>query len=84
MVIAIEHILTTGPGTLLAKVDIKNAFQLLPVHPADHYMLAIKWNNQVYKYIDTCLSFGLHSAPKLFNILAIWIIESKGVSSILH
>ena len=31
---AIKHILTTGPGTLLTKVDIKNAFRLLPVHPA--------------------------------------------------
>ena len=43
---AIKHILTTGLGTLLAKVDIKNAFRLLPVHPADHHMLAMKWNNQ--------------------------------------
>ena len=77
--IAIKHILTTGPGTLLAKVDIKNAFRLLPVHPADRHMLAMKWNNQVY--IDTRLSFGLRSAPKLLNILAdllSWILESKG------
>ena len=65
---AIEHILTTGPGSLLAKIDIKNAFQLLPVHPANRHMLAMKWNDQLY--IDTCLPFGLHSAPKLFNILA--------------
>ena len=82
---AIKHILTTGPGTLLAKVDIKNAFRLLPVHPADRHMLATKWNNQVY--IDTRLPFGLRSAPKLFNILAdllSWILESKGVSPILH
>ena len=82
---AIKHILTTGPGTLLAKVDIKNAFRLLPVHPADRHMLAMKWNNQVY--IDTRLPFGLRSAPKLFNILAdflSWILESKGVSPILH
>ena len=50
---AIEHILTTGPGTLLTKIDIKNAFQLLPVHPADHHILAMKWNGQLY--IDTCL-----------------------------
>ena len=83
---AIEHILTTGPGTLLAKIDINNAFQLPPVHPADHHMLAMKWNDQLY--IDTCQPFGLRSAPKLFNILAdllSWIIESKkGVSPILH
>ena len=64
----IKHILITSRGTLLTKVDIKNAFWLLPVHPADRHMLVMKWNNQVY--IDTHLPFGLHSAPKLFNILA--------------
>jgi len=57
-----------GKGTLLAKIDIKNAFHLLPVHPADRYMLGMQWNGSIY--IDTCLLFGLQSAPKLFNILA--------------
>ena len=65
---AIEHILTLGASTWLAKIDIRNAFRLLPVHPADHHMLGMRWNNQIY--IDTCLLFGLRSAPKLFNILA--------------
>ena len=63
---AIQEILQTGPGTLLAKVDIKNAFRLLPVHPADRCLLGMKWKNMVY--IDTCLPFGLSSAPRLFNI----------------
>ena len=82
---AIEHILTSGAGTWLAKIDIRNAFRLLPVHPADRHMLGMRWNNQVY--IDTCLPFGLRSAPKLFNILAdllSWILQSKGVSPVLH
>ena len=45
----------------------------------------MRWNNNIY--IDTCLPFGLRSAPKLFNILAdllLWIVEAKGVSPILH
>ena len=82
---AIKCILDMGPGTLLAKVDIKNAFRLLPVHPADRHMLAMNWNNQIY--IDTCLPFGLCSVPKLFNILAdllSWILAVRGVSPILH
>jgi len=34
---AINHIIDLqGPGTLLAKVDIKSAFHLLPVHSSDH------------------------------------------------
>ena len=32
---AVQQILTLGPGALLAKIDIKSAFRLLPVHPAD-------------------------------------------------
>ena len=45
----------------------------------------MNWNTQTF--IDMCLPFGLHSAPKLFNILAdflSWILEKKGVSPILH
>ena len=82
---AIRQILAFGPGNLLAKIDIKSAFRLLPVHPADRYLLAMQWNHQIY--IDMCLPFGLRSAPKLFNILAdflSWIVEQKGVSPVLH
>jgi len=63
-----EHILTLGAGSQLAKIDIRNAFRLLPVHQADRHMLGMKWNDQVY--IDTCLLFGFRSAPELFNVLA--------------
>jgi len=57
-----------GPNTLLSKVDIKSAFRLIPVHPDDRHLLAMRWHNQVY--IDSCLPFGLRSAPKLFNLMA--------------
>jgi len=60
-------------------VDIKRAFHLLPVHLADRHLLAMNWNAQIFN--DTCLPFGLRSAPKFFNILAdllSWILEQKG------
>ena len=82
---AIDHIIATGPHTLLAKIDIKNAFRLLPVHPADRYLLAMEWKNAIY--LDTCLPFGLQSAPKLFNILAellAWIVQRNGVTFSIH
>lgn len=75
----------TWPGTLLAKIDIKNAFQLLPVHPTDRHLLAMEWENAIY--LDTCLPFGLRSAPKLFNILAellTWIAHQNGVTYSIH
>ena len=38
---AIQGIMQLGQGTLLAKIDIKSAFWLLPVHPADRHLLAM-------------------------------------------
>ena len=73
---AIAKIIETGPNSLLAKVDIKHAFRLLPVHPTDRHLLTMEWKQSLY--IDTCLPFGLRSKPKLFNILAdllMWITK---------
>ena len=82
---AVQQILTLGPGTSLAKIDIKSAFRLLPVHSADRHLLGMKWNGEIY--LDSCLPFGLRSAPRLFNILADlleWILQQEGVSVCLH
>ena len=82
---AIKEFIQLGRGALLAKIDIKSAFRLLPVHPADRNMLGMRWNDGVY--IDTCLPFGLRSAPKLFNILAdvlTLIAKQNGVSFLIH
>ena len=70
---------------MLAKIDIKNAFRLLPVHPRDRHLLGMSLSNGIY--IDTCLPFGLRSAPKLFNVMADllgWILQQQGVSELLH
>ena len=82
---AIHRIIQLGPNTLLAKLDIKSAVRLLPVHPADRHLLGMGLYNSIY--LDTCLSFRLHSASKLFNILADlleWIASQKGISVCLH
>ena len=82
---AINQILTLSPGTLLAKVDIRSTFRLLSVYPVDSHFLVMHWNKQLY--IDTCLLFGLWSAPNLSNILAdllTWILNQQGISPVLH
>ena len=82
---AIKQITKLGSGTLLAKADIKSAFRLLPVHPADRHLLQMAWNGSIY--VDTCLPFGLRSAPKIFNILADllqWCLQQQGVSHVMH
>ena len=82
---AIRNLPTLGKGALLAKVDIKHTFRLIPVHPVDCHMLVMEWKSGVY--IDTCLLFSCRSTPKLFNIMAdllAWILEHQRVTSILH
>jgi len=77
--------LKLGCGTHLAKIDIKNAFRLLLVHPADRHLLGMHWRDGLF--IDTCLPFGLRLAPRLSNILADfmgWILQQQGVFPLLH
>jgi len=75
-----------GPGTLLSKIDLKNAFRLIPVRPADWNLLGIYWCGNYY--VDTCVPFGLHSAPAIFNCLTSaihWILQNNyNVKHLLH
>ena len=74
-----------GRGTLIAKIDIKAAYRLVPVNPQDRLWLATKWDGGMY--IDCMLPFGLRSAPKIFNALADaleWVVAKEGVEHIYH
>ena len=48
----INQVVKLGPGTLLVKADIKGAFRLLPVHPADCQLLQITWKGFVLFVTD--------------------------------
>ena len=70
---------------MLAKLDIKNGYRIVPVHPDDRRFLGMKWQGQVY--VDAALPFGLRSAPKIFNALADaleWILRVHGVEHLWH
>ena len=72
----IKEILALGPDSLLAKIDIKSAYRIVPVHPDDRHLLGMCFHDQVY--IDAALLFGLRPAPKVFNALAdalLWILK---------
>ena len=43
----------------------ESAYRLIPVHPQDHPLQAMKRHNRIY--VDPMLPFGLRSAPKIFN-----------------
>ena len=61
-------IASVGKGALLAKVDIKSAYRIMPVHPEDRPLLGMQWKGELY--VDTCLPFGLRSAPRIFTAVA--------------
>ena len=80
-----QCILDCGQGALLAKMDVKEAFRNIPIHPDDRPLLAMRWNNKIF--VDKCLPFGLRSAPIIFSAVADalqWIIQQKGVNHIFH
>ena len=64
---AAELIHTLGKGCLLAKLDLREAYRAVPVHPSDQGLLAVSWRSTIY--IDRALPFGLRSAPKIFSAL---------------
>ena len=74
-----------GRGTILAKVNIRSAYRLVPVHPEDRWLLGMMWNGGLY--VDTVLPFGLRSAPKIFTAVADaieWVAKSSGVETVCH
>ena len=75
-----------GKGALMAKVDLKSAFRMVPFRCQDWELLGMKWKEAYY--VDTCLPFGLRSAPYLFNQFAEalqWILQHNyGLQWLIH
>ena len=72
-----------GRGTRLAKVDIKSAYRIVPVHSEDRALLGMLWDGALY--VDSVLPFG--SAPKIFTAIADaleWKVKEEGVGVIFH
>ena len=69
----------------MAKMDIKSAYRLVPVHPQDRLLLGMRWNKRIF--VDNMLHFGLRSALKLFTAIADaleWVIEQRKVAWVYH
>ena len=56
---AVRLLLKHGVGSLMAKVDLKSAFRMVPVRDEDWDLLGMYWHRRYY--VDTCLPFGLRS-----------------------
>ncbi len=74
-----------GKGEVLAKMDVKQAYRNIPVHPNDRGLLGMHWEGHVY--VDKTLPFGLRSAPLLFTAVADalqWVMQQRGVRWLFH
>jgi len=83
---AITILRSLGPGSFMAKTDLKSAFRLMTIHPKDWNLLGIYWQSQYY--IDLYHPFGLRSAPFLFNQISNaleWILKHNyGLHHVIH
>jgi len=83
---AVAIVQKLGKNCLMAKTDIKSAFRVIPIHPDYYELLGVYWDNKFY--YDTCLCFGLRSAPKIFDDFSSmleWIgTHRAGVSNLIH
>ena len=60
-------------GALLAKVDIKSAYRLIPVHPEDRPLQATRWSDQIYVDPMLPVADALH-----------WYLGHRGITHLFH
>ena len=73
-----QALLHSGPYTQMAKIDIRNAYRIIPVAPGDRVLLGMSW--KVAVYVDTVLPFGLRSSADAL----LWILRQNGIRNIFH
>ena len=82
---AVSRILQLGRGARLVKLDLKNAYRMIPIHPHDQHLLGVSWEGGTY--VDRALPFGLRSAPKVFSTVAdmiAWALHRAGIEHQIH
>ena len=55
------------PNDWLVKLDLKDAYFVVPTHHDFKRLLRFRWSGQLFQY--QCLPFGLSSAPRVFTKL---------------
>ena len=83
---AIKLLKRLGHGCFMAKTDVKSAFRIIPIHPADFSLLGMKWENMYY--FDRCLAMGLSSSCAIFESFSTaleWLsINQLGACAVVH
>jgi hypothetical protein len=72
-------------GAFMAKLDLRSAYRMVPVHSSDQHLLGVRWGSA--SYCDAALPFGLRSAPIIFNSIAdalAWAMKCRGIENVVH
>lgn len=62
----------------MAKMDIKDGFRNIPIHPRDYHLLGFRWEDKFY--FDKCLPMGASSSCQIFEKLSTalhWIMINR-------
>ncbi len=82
---AIALIKRLGPGCFLAKMDIQNAFRIIPIRPADYDLLGMSWEGTFY--YDKAMPMGCSSSCRTFEIFSSafeWIQNHLNIPHLIH
>lgn len=74
----IDIVQRLGSNTLMGKMDIKSAFRLLPINPADFDLLGFKLGEQYF--VDKCLPMGCAISCALFekfSSILEWLVQER-------
>lgn len=82
----VDMIAELGQGAELGKVDIKNAFRLLPIYPGDFELLGFKFQGKYY--YDKCLPMGCSLSCAIFEKFSTFLewatVENSGLDTLSH
>ncbi len=62
----------------MAKLDIKGAFRIVPLHPCQYHLMGFKCENKYY--YDKNLAMGLSSSCQIFETISeavVFILNTK-------
>lgn len=83
---AIKLIKTAGKGAWLGKVDIVDAFKVMPLHPFQWHLFDVQWRGKMSSSVR--LTFGYRSSPRIFVTLSeafYWILLNNcNLPFVLH
>ena len=67
------------------KLDLKDAYLQVPIHPDHHKFLQFQWEGKTYQF--KCLPFGLSVAPRVFTKLlkpVVGLLRQMGIRMIIY